>query len=90
MGLTNQVEFDNEGIRRNIAVDVAELKPGGLETVGKWIRSLETRGRFEPARRSNAISLNKTLVVVMALNDPYTMLKVCLTPIFSDIAVFSL
>lgn len=68
-GLTNQVEFDNEGVRRNIAVDVAELKPGGLETVGKWLweRTMESKSRFEVTRKSSVLSANKTLVVIMAL-----------------------
>lgn len=68
-GLTNQVEFDNEGVRRNISVDVAELKPGGLETVGKWLweRTMESKSRFEVTRKSSVLSVNKTLVVIMAL-----------------------
>lgn len=68
-GLTNQVEFDNEGIRRNIAVDVAELKPGGLETVGKWLweRTMESKSRFEVTRKTNVLAANQTLVVIMAL-----------------------
>lgn len=72
-GLTNQVEFDNEGIRRNIAVDVAELKPGGLETIGKWMweRSMDSKSRFEVTRKSNEMAANKTLVVIMALVGCY-------------------
>lgn len=68
-GLTNQVEFDNEGIRRNIAVDVAELQPGGLEVVGKWLyeRALLSKSRFEVTRKKHVEPANKTLVVVMAL-----------------------
>lgn len=68
-GLTNQVEFDNEGVRRSIAVDVAELKPGGLESVGKWLweRTMESKSRFEVTRKSSVLAVNKTLVVIMAL-----------------------
>lgn len=68
-GLTNQVEFDNEGVRRNIAVDVAELKPGGLEPVGKWLweRTMESKSRFEVTRKSSVLAVNETLVVIMAL-----------------------
>lgn len=68
-GLTNLVEFDNEGVRRNIAVDVAELKPGGLETIGKWLweRTAQSESRFEVTRKYNAGGANKTLIVIMAL-----------------------
>lgn len=79
-GLTGMVQFDNEGLRTNIALDIMELSYNGLQLVGTW-NSTESDGLritrlVSPASRQESESLqNKTFIVLTALSDPYGMLR---------------
>lgn len=84
-GLSGKIEFDNVGLRSNISVEILELGSNGLEIVGLW-----KYGFLNPLQRlsmkrvegvpvleddiENSIK-NKTLIVVTALSEPYTMHK---------------
>ena len=71
-GLTGMVQFDNEGLRTNIALDIMELSYNGLQLVGTW-NSTESDGLrmtrlVPPASRQESESLqNKTFIVLTAL-----------------------
>jgi hypothetical protein len=71
-GLTGVVQFDNEGLRTNIALDIMELSNRGLERIGTW-NSAENNGlrinrMVTPLTGHDSDNLqNKTLIVLTAL-----------------------
>nr|CAD7263695.1 unnamed protein product [Timema shepardi] len=78
-GLTGMVQFDNEGFRTNMLLDIMELGMTGLHKVGTW-NSTEGLNLTRIAKVSTEIPgddilLNKTLVVLTAISDPYGMTK---------------
>ncbi|XP_059097644.1 glutamate receptor ionotropic, kainate 2-like isoform X2 [Tigriopus californicus] len=78
-GLSDKVSFDTEGLRTDFSLDVLELQETGLETIGTWSAPLglnmsrvaEIAAIFNPSN----IMANKTFVVTLIQNPPYTMLK---------------
>lgn len=76
-GMTGEVRFDNEGLRKQFTVDIVELTPFGLQTVGQWNSSVGlnmTRSSeydtdsVETMRSDDEFSLrNKTFRVITAL-----------------------
>lgn len=79
-GLTGLVQFDNEGLRTNIALDIMELSYNGLQRIGAW-NSTEndglriTRLLPPPSGQDNESLQNKTFIVLTALSEPYGMLR---------------
>nr|CAD7395568.1 unnamed protein product [Timema cristinae] len=78
-GLTGMVQFDNEGFRTNMLLDIMELGMTGLHKVGTW-NSTEGLNLTRISKASTEIPgddilLNKTLVVLTAISDPYGMTK---------------
>ncbi|XP_060525037.1 glutamate receptor ionotropic, kainate 2-like isoform X4 [Cylas formicarius] len=79
-GITGQIQFDNEGFRRNFVLEVVELTPAGLSVVGQWNSSVgelkvdrsRVRVHQEPAI---ANPFNRTFTVITTLTAPYAMLK---------------
>jgi hypothetical protein len=71
-GLTGLVQFDNEGLRTNIAMDIMELSYNGLQRIGTW-NSTEndglriTRQLPAPSGQDNENLQNKTFKVLTAL-----------------------
>jgi hypothetical protein len=71
-GLTGLVQFDHEGLRTNIALDIVELSYNGLQRIGTW-NSTEndglriTRLLPPPSRQDNESLQNKTFIVLTAL-----------------------
>jgi len=71
-GLTGLVQFDNEGSRTNIALDIMELSYNGLQRIGTW-NSTENDGLritrlVPPPSGQDSDSLqNKTFIVLTAL-----------------------
>jgi hypothetical protein len=71
-GLTGLVQFDNEGLRTNIALDIMELSYNGLHRIGTW-NSTEndglriTRLLPPPSGQENESLQNKTFIVLTAL-----------------------
>lgn len=74
-GLTGQVEFDNQGLRSNITVDILELGEVDLKLIGTWNYGVnDPADRFKTVRETastvflNDRSIkNKTLRVITAL-----------------------
>jgi hypothetical protein len=72
-GLTGVVQFDNEGFRTNIVLDIMELSYNGLQRVGTWNSSgkLNITRMFIPASAHDSESLhNRTFRVLTALVSP--------------------
>jgi hypothetical protein len=71
-GLTGLVQFDNEGLRTNIALDIMELSYSGLQRIGTW-NSTENEGLritrpLRPPSGQDSESLqNRTFIVLTAL-----------------------
>jgi ionotropic kainate glutamate receptor 4 len=71
-GLTGMVQFDNEGLRTNIALDIMELSRSGLQHIGTW-NSTDGEGlkitRLVPtvSRQDSESLQNKTFIVLTAL-----------------------
>ena len=71
-GLTGMVQFDNEGLRTNIALDIMELSYNGLQRIGTW-NSTEndglkiTRLLPLPSGQDSESLQNKTFIVLTAL-----------------------
>lgn len=69
-GLTGEVRFDNEGLRKQFTVDIVELTPSGLITVGQWNATdglHMSRPAEPPASEEEGSLRNKTFVVITAL-----------------------
>lgn len=69
-GMTGEVRFDNEGLRRQFSLDIVELTPSGLVTVGQYNASdgLHMARPQDPiASIDDASMRNKTFVVITAL-----------------------
>lgn len=72
-GLTGMVQFDNEGFRTNIMLDIMELSYKGLQRVGTWNSSgkLNITRRVPPTSVHDSESLhNRTFRVLTALVSP--------------------
>lgn len=69
VGLTGPVEFDTDGIRRNIAVDIIELRSSGFEKVGdwQWSRTFTDQQRLKIDRPPTIVSRKKKLRVITSL-----------------------
>lgn len=77
-GLTGMVQFDNEGFRTNIMLDIMELSYKGLQRVGTWNSSgkLNITRLVPPTSVHDSESLhNRTFRVLTALSHPYGMLR---------------
>ncbi|XP_064489353.1 glutamate receptor ionotropic, kainate 2-like isoform X2 [Ornithodoros turicata] len=77
-GLSGTVQFDSFGRRSNVSLDIVELKPDGLKTVGRWdltkgINYTRTYSMLYDEVRSSL--RNKTFRVTSLVNAPYMMLK---------------
>lgn len=69
-GLTGMVQFDNEGFRTNIMLDIMELSYNGLQRVGTWNSSgkLNITRMLLPTSVHDSESLhNRTFRVLTAL-----------------------
>lgn len=71
-GLTGLVQFDNEGLRTNIALDITELTDDGLQRIGTWNSSENeglriTRLLPPPSGPDSESIQNKTFIVLTAL-----------------------
>lgn len=71
-GLTGMVQFDNEGLRTNIVLDIMELSYNGLQRIGTWNSSgsdgLRITRLLPPPSGQDSESLqNKTFIVLTAL-----------------------
>ncbi|KAJ4452356.1 hypothetical protein ANN_03889, partial [Periplaneta americana] len=77
-GLTGIVQFDNEGFRSNIVLDIMELTEVGLMRVGSWnsTEGLNITRAMPPSVAHDSDSLqNRTFIVLTALSEPYGMLR---------------
>lgn len=84
-GLSGKIEFDNVGLRSNISVEILELGSNGLEIVGLWKYGFLNPLQRLSMKRAEGVPVleddiensikNKTLIVVTALSEPYTMHK---------------
>ncbi|XP_076374002.1 glutamate receptor ionotropic, kainate 1-like isoform X3 [Tachypleus tridentatus] len=77
-GLTGLVEFDQNGMRTSISLDILELKEEGLKKVGSW--NQQTGVKFTTPYKEVLDDVmrqlrNRTLKIVTIINPPYTMLK---------------
>lgn len=74
--MTGEVRFDNEGLRRQFTLDIVELTPSGLVTIGHYNASdgLHIARPADPpvGGDDGSIMRNKTYVVITALvsDDP--------------------
>lgn len=79
-GLTGEVKFDNEGLRKHISVDMVELTSSGLIKVGNW-HSTDGLNISRVAEKSSNIDdsslKNRTFVVITALVN--YCVKICKT-----------
>lgn len=69
-GLTGEVRFDNEGLRTQFTLDIVELSPSGLITVGQWnsTAGLNMSRTYENTVEFDDNSLrNKTFRVITSL-----------------------
>ena len=78
-GLSGLIKFDTQGLRTDFDIDVLELQSTGLEPIGTWsmIDSLNLTRAVEVVDSGNPTNImaNKTFVVTLIENPPYTMLK---------------
>ncbi|KAJ8910751.1 hypothetical protein NQ315_017208 [Exocentrus adspersus] len=78
-GLTGSVKFDPEGFRTSFNVDILELTPRGLVTVGEW-NSTDSNIKSKRVERVTLEGkkrhlFNRTFTVLISLSKPYAMLK---------------
>lgn len=69
-GLTNVIKFDHQGFRTDFILDVIELSPVGLRTVGNWnstqgVNFTRTFGEQQMEIVENL--KNKTLIITTIL-----------------------
>ena len=78
-GLSGVIKFDTYGMRTDFAMEVLELQDTGLEPCGTWtnIDGLNMTREQDITTASNPVNImaNKTFVVTLIENQPYTMLK---------------
>ncbi|KAJ9588777.1 hypothetical protein L9F63_017936 [Diploptera punctata] len=77
-GLTGPIQFDNEGFRTNVVMDILELGYDGLISIGTWNSTdgLNLTRSLSPVFHQESESLvNKTFRVLTALSEPYGMLR---------------
>lgn len=65
-GLTGEVKFDNEGLRTQFTLDIVELSPSGLITVGLWNSSVGLSWSRNYVA-SESTDNNRTFVVITSL-----------------------
>ncbi|KAF2905279.1 hypothetical protein ILUMI_00899 [Ignelater luminosus] len=77
-GLTGLIQFDHFGVRSDFNLDLVELREGGTIKVGTW-SSKEglniSRIAPEPEELDEDSLRNRTFIVIIALTEPYGMLK---------------
>ena len=78
-GLSGMTKFDSYGMRTEFLMEVLELQSTGLEAIGTWtaIDGLNMTREAEIMEITNPVNVmaNKTFVVTLVENPPYTMLK---------------
>ena len=78
-GLSGVIKFDTYGMRTDFSMEVLELQDTGLEPCGTWtnIDGLNMTREQDVTTTSNPVNImaNKTFVVTLIENQPYTMLK---------------
>ena len=78
-GLSGVIKFDTYGMRTDFSMEVLELQDTGLEPCGTWtnIDGLNMTREQDVTTASNPVNImaNKTFVVTLIENQPYTMLK---------------
>nr|CAD7431086.1 unnamed protein product [Timema monikensis] len=74
-GLTGMIQFDNEGFRSNLLLDIVELSLSGLQKVGTWNSTEGLNLTRIPELKAPFVGddtlANKTLVVLTAISEPY-------------------
>ncbi|XP_055684020.1 glutamate receptor ionotropic, kainate 2-like [Lutzomyia longipalpis] len=77
-GISNDIRFDNKGLRTDFLLDVIELDSSGLHKVGVWnsTEGLNLTRHYQIATVENDENSlrNKTFIVLTALSPPYGML----------------
>ncbi|XP_063982898.1 glutamate receptor ionotropic, kainate 2-like [Diachasmimorpha longicaudata] len=77
-GLTGAVKFHTNGFRTDFSIDIVKLSEIGLNSIGSWNSTtgiewkMETQDKVVGADEDLA---NKTFTILIALLDPYNMLK---------------
>ncbi|XP_076358817.1 glutamate receptor ionotropic, kainate 2-like [Tachypleus tridentatus] len=77
-GLTGLVQFDQNGRRLNITLDVLELREDGMKTIGTWNQrsGVHFNKTYKTVLQEVMRQLkNRTLRVVSIINPPYLLLK---------------
>ncbi|XP_018563904.1 glutamate receptor ionotropic, kainate 2-like isoform X2 [Anoplophora glabripennis] len=80
-GLTGRInKFDNEGFRKNFALDVIELMEGGITKVGVWnysshVQPLTITRIVNESTEDFSDIRNRTFIVAITLTPPYGMEK---------------
>ena len=79
-GLSGFVKFDALGARTDFSLDIMELHMTGMEPIGQWrlidglVMTRESKVSNNIVNSANVMA-NKTFVVTLVENPPYTMLK---------------
>lgn len=75
-GLSGSIVFDHQGFRTDFSLAVLELSLNGLQTAGSWNTSEGLNmSRGQVGFEGEQSLQNKSFVVLIALSDPYNMLK---------------
>lgn len=78
-GLTGLIKFDAEGFRTDVEFEITELdQKEGMKKVGTWTKTGGANYTRSQSDRMEAVAMNlqnRTLTVVTAKAQPYTMLK---------------
>nr|WJJ63363.1 glutamate receptor ionotropic 5 [Pachyrhinus yasumatsui] len=80
-GLTRKISFDNEGFRKDFLLDIMELNREGFVKIGEWnttLKVLNFERKYVPPldiEEEDFNIFNRTFRVVIALTQPYAMLK---------------
>ncbi|XP_011645300.1 glutamate receptor ionotropic, kainate 2-like isoform X1 [Pogonomyrmex barbatus] len=77
-GLSGMIKFDTAGFRSEFELDIVNLGSQGLQKVGKWKTNFGFRWKSEhriPGIDDEKSLRHKHFLVLIALTDPYGMLK---------------
>ncbi|XP_043524316.1 glutamate receptor ionotropic, kainate 2-like isoform X5 [Frieseomelitta varia] len=77
-GLTGLIKFDTAGFRSDFQLDIVKVTEVGLKKIGMWNSTSNVEWLMEAHVSSSDAELslqNKTFIILIALNQPYGMLK---------------
>ncbi|KAK9303596.1 hypothetical protein QLX08_004759 [Tetragonisca angustula] len=77
-GLTGLIKFDTAGFRSDFQLDVVRVTEDGLKKIGVWNSTSNVEWLLEahvPNPGAELTLQNKTFIILIAINQPYGMLK---------------